>query len=156
MITFKGKLTDHFTQEDYHKGSADVPITKDAYIFAQCLEDFRVWLSRTMNIHCWYRTYKENKAAGGVSSSNHMKGCACDFDIKNVTVDRVRFVKYATKWARICKAHGKTGEAGLYSWGLHLGIQTTDQEHINNYKFFHWDSRTGTQINKPFAELNNL
>lgn len=154
-ITFKGNLTEHFTQIEYHK-KGDAIITRDTLIFADCLEDFRVWLRRKMIVHAWFRTLKENRAARGISSSNHLKGCACDFHVVNITIDRARFIKYATKWAQICKAHGKTGEAGLYTWGVHFGIQNADQEQRNNYRFYHWDSRTGDQINKPFAELNLL
>ena len=39
-------------------------------------------------------------------------------------------------------------EAGLYSWGVHFGSQITYSK-----KFYHWDSRSGTQVNMPFKEL---
>jgi hypothetical protein len=157
MITLKGNLTEHFTQKEYNiNNSKDPFITHDAFIFALCLENFRVWVKRTMVVTSWFRSYQVNKKLGGISSSNHTKGTACDFHFKNFDVDRDRFIKYATKWAGICKARGKTGEAGLYSWGIHFGIQTETQELANNHKFYHWDCRTGTQINKPFQELNNL
>ena len=58
------------------------------------------------------------------------------------------FTRYAKKWKEICKAHGIVGEAGLYTWGIHLGSSVRYAK-----AFYHWDSRSGKQVNLPFKEL---
>ena len=67
-----------------------------------------------------------------------------------------KFVAWSKRWAAICKKHGVKGESGLYSWGYHFGIQNAGQIAANYGRYVHWDSRTGTQYNNPFRELNSL
>ena len=144
-IIFKGNLTDHFTADDYSiNQTSNVTLTQESYEHALMLEEFRQWLKRPIVVHAWYRTSSYNKKVGGASNSSHLKGLATDWST-NITITEEKFVKYAKKWKEICENHNCVGEAGLYTWGMHLG------SHITYSKtFYHWDSRSGKQINKPF------
>lgn len=151
-VKWKGNLTKHFTLEEYTVGNAKnatLTITERAYHFAMLLEEFRVWLGRPMTVTSWKRSEALNKSVGGISTSNHLTGTACDWHT-NIPITQEKFIKYAKKWKKICKAHGFVGEAGLYTWGMHLGIQNDKQAKANGNKFFHWDTRSGKQKNNPF------
>lgn len=144
MIIFKGKLTPHFSAEEYAVHQAeDCAITREAMKHAEMLEEFRQWLKRPMTVNAWYRTAKYNKKVGGNASSSHLRGVATDISMPNIS--QTTFIKYAKKWKALCKKHGVVGEAGLYTWGIHLGSHVTYSS-----SFYHWDSRSGKQINKPF------
>ena len=157
MIYYKGtRITQHFTTGEYNiDSSSDCFMNSDTLVFIQCIEDFRRWLGLPMHVTSWYRSYAVNKKVGGISSSNHLTGTAMDWYCKSPT-NTVNFIRYVTKWNQICKAHGRIAEAGIYTWGYHFGIQNGSQAVSNGNRLFHWDSRTGTQINKPFRELNAL
>lgn len=157
MIYFKGTvITGHFKTTEYNMdGSTDCFMDADTLSFIHCIEEFRRWLGMPMHVHSWYRSYAVNKKVGGISTSNHLKGTAMDWHCKS-PINTANFIKYVTKWNEICKANGRVPEAGIYSWGYHFGIQNSSQAVANGYRLFHWDSRTGTQINKPFRELNLL
>ena len=151
-VKWKGNLTKHFTLEEYTVGNspnATLTITERAYQFAELLEIFRDWLGRPMTVTSWKRSEALNKKVGGIATSNHLTGTACDWHT-NIEITQEKFIKYAKKWKKICKAHGFVGEAGLYEWGMHLGIQSDKQAKANGNKFFHWDSRSGKQKNNPF------
>ena len=151
-IKWKGNLTEHFSSEEYVVGNAPtatLSIDKRVIDFADCLEEFRLWLKRPMTVTSWKRSKALNQKVGGISTSNHLTGTACDWHT-NIKIDADRFVKYAKKWKKICKAHGFVGEAGLYAWGVHFGIQSEAQIKANGGKFFNWDSRTGKQKNNAF------
>ena len=157
MIYFKGtRISKHFTTSEYNiDSSSDCFMNADTLVFIQCIEEFRYWVDRPMYVTSWFRSYAVNKKVGGISSSNHLTGTAMDWYAKNISYSG-KFVKYVTKWNEICKKHGRVAEAGLYTWGYHFGIQNPSQAAANGNRLFHWDSRTGTQINKPFRELNLL
>lgn len=144
MIVFKGKLTKHFAAEEYTVNQTEnCNITVEALKHAEILEEFRTWLGKPMKVNAWYRTPVYNKKIGGNSNSSHLRGVATD--ISMVGLNKSDFIKYAKKWKSLCAKHGVVGEAGLYTWGIHLG------SHITYSKtFYHWDSRSGKQINKPF------
>lgn len=144
-IIFKENLTDHFTADDYAiNQTSDVTLTQESYEHALMLEEFRQWLKRPIVVHAWYRTASYNKKVGGASNSSHLKGLATDWHT-NITITEEKFIKYAKKWKEICERHNCVGEAGLYTWGMHLG------SHITYSKtFYNWDSRTGTQKNNAF------
>lgn len=142
-------LTEHFTLSDYGiNQTGTLPLSDEAILQATILEEFRKWLNRPMSVHAWYRTKKYNKSVGGVSTSSHLRGVATDWST-NTEITKERFIKYAKKWKELCKAHGVVGEAGLYAWGVHFGSSVNYSK-----KFYHWDSRSGTQKNNPFKELS--
>lgn len=144
MLIFKGELTQHFNLNEYtvHQ-TGNCTITREALEHADILEEFRQWLQKPMKVNAWYRTSAYNKKAGGNANSSHLRGVATDIEMVNLS--QTNFIKYAKKWKELCKKYGVVGEAGLYTWGIHLG------SHITYSKvFYHWDSRSGKQINKPF------
>ena len=156
MIVFSGNISKNFTQREYHPGTATVYYTVNTSTFVRCLQQFRNWLKQPMIVVSWYRTKTENIKIGGISTSNHLTGTACDWRLNGKTIDKATFITYAKKWAEICKANGCVGEAGLYTWGVHWGMQNPSQAKANGHKFFHWDSRSGKQVNNPFSELRGL
>ena len=152
IVEYRGNLTKHFSLAEYTVGNAPsitLEINKRVMDFANLLEKFRVWLRRPMTVTSWKRSPALNKSVGGVPNSNHLYGTACDWHT-TVKIDTARFIKYAKKWKKICEKAGFVGEAGLYNWGIHFGIQTDEQIKLNKGKFFHWDSRSGVQKNNPF------
>ena len=145
MLIFKGELTEHFTIDEYtvHQ-TGNCTVTRESLEHADILEEFRQWLQKPMKVNSWYRTPEYNKKKGGVPNSSHLRGVATDISMQGLSQEK--FIKYAKKWKELCKEHGVVGEAGLYTWGIHLG------SHIKYSKtFYHWDSRSGKQINKPFT-----
>lgn len=156
-IYFKGtKVSKHFTTAEYnHDNSKDVFMTDVSLVFIDCIEEFREWTGKSIYVTSWFRDPAVNKACGGISTSNHLTGTAMDFYFKDQDMsDGTRFIRRAIKWGEIVKAHGYVGEAGLYKGFYHFGIQNASQAVANGNKFMHWDSRSGNQINKPFAILN--
>lgn len=158
MIQFSGRLSKNFSQSEYHPGSATVYMYEGTVTFIKCIQAFRKWLNQPMYVISWYRTKQENIAIGSTvgEKSNHRTGNAMDWHLYNHDIGRDEFIRYAKKWAGICRAAGCTPEAGLYTWGIHLGIQNSEQAKNNNWKMVHWDSRSGKQVNNPFSELKGL
>lgn len=153
MIQFSGKLSKNFSQEEYHAGSATVYMFKETIVFIRAIQSFRNWLDKPMYVVSWYRTARENAAVGGIENSNHKTGTALDWHLYNHDITREEFIRYATKWGQICKSMGCVGEAGIYKNWVHFGIQNKRQAVVNGHRFYHWDSRSGKQINMPFKEL---
>ncbi len=155
MIQFSGNLSKNFSQAEYHPGSMTVYMYRQTVTFIKCIQAFRTWINKPMYVISWYRTKQENITIGSTvgERSNHRTGTAMDWHLYNHDIDRDEFIRYAKKWAAICKQFGCVGEAGLYGWGVHLGMQNPDQAKSTGHKFVHWDSRSGKQINNPFPEL---
>lgn len=153
MIKFTGNLTPHFTSAEYSTGNTgDVILTEESYRFAWILENTRVDVGLKFFVNSWYRSYKLNKALGGISSSNHLRGCACDFHL-STKITRKKFIKIVKIFKLHCAANGVIGEAGIYNDFIHLGIQNETQKAVNGYKFIQWDGRTGTLIYNNIAEV---
>ena len=156
MIQFSGNLSKNFSQSEYHPGSMTVYMYRQTVTFIKCIQAFRTWINKPMYVISWYRTKQENITVHGIANSNHLTGTAMDWHLYNHDFTQEEFIKYAKKWANICKGFGCVGEAGLYGWGIHLGMQNPEQAKANGHKFFHWDSRSGKQINNPFPELRGI
>ena len=55
-------LTKHFSLKEYSVNqTTQVVITYESLIHAACLEEFRVWLGRSMKVNAWYRTKDYNR-----------------------------------------------------------------------------------------------
>ena len=63
-----------------------------------------------------YRTPERKKAIGGVNKSNHIYGRAVDIPAKNGVTPK-QLYDY------VDRLFGNWGEVGIYSWGIHVGIQ---------------------------------
>lgn len=145
VILSGSNLTEHFTFKEYAKNqTGTVKLTAEAILHAQCLEEFRKWLDRPMKINAWYRTVAYNKKVDGNAKSSHLRGVATDWGMPGLS--EKEFIRYAKKWKEICEAHDIVGEAGLYTWGMHMGSSVKYSK-----TFYNWDSRSGKQINKAFA-----
>ena len=160
-IMLSGNLSKNFTQREYHKGNAAVVMSKETIVFIRAIQTFRNWLAAPMYVVSWARTVEENKAVGGIATSNHLlpRACAMDFNRGNgVALTKADFIKWATKWAAICRATGCVPEAGLYAKGwIHFGIQNSAQAKANKNQMVHWyTDANGKQINNPYPELRGL
>lgn len=145
VILSGSNLTEHFTFKEYAKNqTGTVKLTAEAILHAQCLEEFRKWLKRPMKVNAWYRTAAYNKKVGGNAKSSHLRGVATDWGMPRLS--EKEFIRYAKKWKEICEAHDIVGEAGLYTWGMHMGSSVKYSK-----TFYNWDSRSGKQINKAFT-----
>ena len=108
MILFKGKLTKHFTTDEYTVNQTEnCNITIEALKHAEILEEFRTWLGKPMKVNAWYRTSEYNKKVGGNANSSHLRGVATDISMPNIS--QTTFIKYAKKWKALCKKHGVVG-----------------------------------------------
>ena len=68
-------LTKHFTFAEYAKNqTGTVKLTAAAILQAQCMEEFRQWLGKPMQINSWFRTAAYNKKIGGNAKSSHLCG----------------------------------------------------------------------------------
>ena len=65
-----------------------------------------------------YRTPAHNKAVGGATKSNHIYGRAVDIPAKGGVTPKQLYDYVDTLF-------GNWGELGIYSWGIHVGIQET-------------------------------
>lgn len=87
-------------------------ITANIIRAAKRFDGAREVLGQPMVITSWYRTPEANKAAGGVSNSNHLTGTAIDFYCPSLDPVDV-YQKLDTFWQ---------GGLGLYSSHCHLDI----------------------------------
>lgn len=158
MIQFSGNISKNFTQREYHPGNATVYYTAATATFVRCLQQFRNWLGQPMIVVSFFRTKTENIRVGGISSSNHLTGTACDFKLNGKAIDQATFIKWAKKWNEITRANGCVGEAGYYDAGwVHLGMQNSSQAKANGHKFVHWHTlKNGKQITNAYPELRGL
>lgn len=158
MIQFSGNISKNFTQREYHQGNTTVYYTVNTSTFVRCLQQFRNWLKQPMIVVSFFRTKSENIRLGGIPTSNHLTGTACDFKLNGKTIDQATFITWAKKWNEITRANGCVGEAGFYDAGwVHLGMQNPSQAKANGHKFVHWHTlKNGTQINNPYPELRGL
>ena len=63
-----------------------------------------------------YRTVTHNKAVGGANKSNHIYGRAVDIPAKRGVTPKQLYDYVDTLF-------GNWGEIGIYSWGIHVGVQ---------------------------------
>lgn len=152
-------LTKNFTRDEYsranRKTDGRIKIYPETFIFMTALQLFRDQIGKPMHVNCWFRTKAFNKRCGGIAKSNHLRGCAMDWYFKGENMaDEKKFIEYAQRWKDIINIINCTdlfgdiqGEAGLYKGFWHFGIQNYSKS------FYHWDSRSGKQINMPFKEL---
>ena len=150
------KLSKNFTRQEYaranRKTDGRIKFYPETFIFLTALQLFRDQIGKPMYVNCWFRTKAFNDRCGGIRNSNHLKGCAMDFYFKGENMaDQNKFIEYAKKWKDIINIINCTdlfgeiqGEAGLYKGFWHFGIQNYSK------RFYHWDSRSGKQINMPF------
>jgi zinc D-Ala-D-Ala carboxypeptidase len=136
------KLTEHFTLEELTASSTakakGIDNTPNAgviewlkYGVEHVLEPFRVELGKAVIITSGYRCPKLNKAVGGVSTSQHMKGQAADIQVTSKS-DGLNKFKILTKNKYVDQLlfeHSKTAQWLHVSWS-----KTPRQMFRQNYK----------------------
>lgn len=152
-------LTKNFTRTEYaranRKTDGRIKFYPETFVFMTAIQMFRDRIGKPMYVNCWFRTKAFNDRCGGIKSSNHLIGCAMDFYFKNENMANAdEFIKYVKIWKDVIRDINKMGlfgsiqgEAGIYRGFWHFGIQKYSKS------FYHWDTRTGKQINNPFKEL---
>lgn len=135
-----GKVTAHFSIDEMCNPSCGeavkLVLSPEAIEHAQMMEELRVWYNKPMTVNCWYRSKTWNAKVGGNAKSGHLYARATDIKLASLT--DAQFQNFAKKWAEICKKHGKIGEIGRYSWGIHFGSAA---ELYGMSKFYTFDKR---------------
>lgn len=122
-----GQLTNHFNISEFCH-NCELYIDERFFDFVNCLEDFRVWYNRPVNISSGYRPAAFNKAVGGSSNSSHLFSLAVDFlyPAEYFKFDVKRKEEFLTnvrlKWARLCVKYGYTAQTNFYDNRFHLGF----------------------------------
>ena len=128
LIAGSGYITQHFRITEFACGSY-IYMDPDFITFVQCLERFRVWYNRPININSGYRTYAKNKQVGGDIDSLHLFARAVDFNFPKEwnTYTPARKKQFVTniknKWFAICKDAGAFGQITYHKSGwIHLAM----------------------------------
>ena len=159
-IYLTGKnLSKNFTRTEYaranRKTDGRIKFYPETFIFLTAIQMFRDRVNKPMQVNCWFRTKAFNDRCGGIKTSNHLRGCAMDFYFKGENMANAdKFIENARIWQDVIEDLNKMGvfgtihgEAGIYRGFWHFGIQKYSKS------FYHWDTRSGKQINNPFKEL---
>lgn len=139
MTAYKvdGKITAHFSVEEMCNPSCSestkLVLSPEAIEHAQMMEELRVWYNKPMTVNCWYRSKTWNAKVGGTAKSGHLFARATDIGLGEITDSQWK--NFCTKWADICKRHGKIGEIGRYKWGIHFGSAGEKYGFKNFYTF---------------------
>lgn len=130
MNLLDDRITAHFRLSEFANTEDGNVMLLNARVilFIQCLEIFRVWYGRVMNITSGYRTAAFNKKVGGVSNSYHLKALAADFKLpkeyfkysKQRQEEFINNIK--NKWYEICEANGEKGSVIIYDTIIHLSF----------------------------------
>ena len=96
----KKKISEHFTMYDVvnsatalarkidNRPTAQV-VTNATALIKNVLEPIRNHFNSPLNVNCMYRSPNLNKAVGGVSTSQHVKGQAADITVNNHSIQEV-------------------------------------------------------------------
>lgn len=144
VVINDGSITKNFTMEEILVHQTEtIELTPKQWAKVQkhwdLIQQFREWYNKPITVTSGIRGPIYNKNCGGISSSNHLTGTACDLSIK---CDDTEFVRLAKKWKSICNKAGVVGEAGHYGTFIHLGSQIT-----YSTKFYNWKKVNGVQKN---------
>lgn len=111
----KARLTQNFRVSEFACKDGTRPIFVHPYIPVIC-QIHRNVFGYSFTPNSTYRTIPHNKVSGGASNSNHIYGLAVDIPAGG----KVKPKEMYEFWDRVL---GNWGELGLYSWGIHIGIQ---------------------------------
>lgn len=149
LIFNQKMLTKNFSVDEYLVGQhGNGEINKKALIHANMLQELREYLDEPIYVTSWYRSEEYNKACGGISTSNHLKGTATDIYVKDLNFKK--FLKIARKWKSICERYLIVGEIGFYpdEGFIHVGSYITYSK-----TFYNWRTKNGIQKNGYYNRL---
>ena len=107
------------------KDGSDKVLIDDALV--NILQKIRDYFGETITINSAYRTASHNKAVGGASSSQHLRGTAADIVISGVSpVIVAQYAEYIG-----------SGGIGLYTTFTHVDCRSGKSR---------WDQRSGRQV----------
>lgn len=124
-----GKVSKHFRVREFaSKDGADKVLIDDDLV--ALLEDIREAAGgKAITINSGYRSPEHNKAVGGVSNSQHVKGTAADIVVEGT--DPLTVGQIAEHFLN------KKGGIGVYQTFTHVDTRTTRSR---------WDQRSGKQV----------
>ena len=110
-------LTNNFTVKEFSCQDGSDPVIINALIPLIC-QAVRNWFGYPFTPNSAYRTVSHNTKVKGAIRSWHIYGNAVDIPALNG-------VKPKELYDFVDKLCGNSCEIGLYSWGIHVGIQDT-------------------------------
>tara|TARA_R110002126_G_scaffold187332_2_gene335916 strand:+ start:179 stop:574 length:396 start_codon:yes stop_codon:yes gene_type:complete len=116
------RLTTNFWLEEFQcKDGSEMPIAvfRKIEILAKQLQVIRDVLNVPMTLTSAYRSPSHNRAIGGVKSSQHLLGTACDIQVKGMSSQEV----YDTIEMLIEEGSIKNGGLGLYYNFVHYDVR---------------------------------
>ena len=96
------KISEHISyKEAVHSNKAialgidNKPVLSQLYnmglVANRCFEPMREWYGKPIYINSFFRNKELNKAVKGSATSDHVKGCAIDFDTKSIEENKKLF-----------------------------------------------------------------
>lgn len=144
LINFEDcQLTEHFKLSEFcHHGNKTLEMYIDERFldFVHCLEEFRVWYKRPINISSGFRPVKYNKSVGGSSNSSHLVSLAVDFNypseyMEMTSTRKKQFLENVRlKWARLCVKYGYSAQTNYYDNRFHLGFSLSGKYSFLDYR----------------------
>lgn len=138
------RLTENFSLDEFCQGHASgcLQISFDERFlqFVYCLQEFRTWYGRPININSGYRTPWFNKSVGGSSNSSHLYGLAVDFnypiEYRSMSTSRKKefLENVRLKWARLSRKYGYAAQTNYYDDRFHLGWSLDDKYSFIDYR----------------------
>lgn len=116
-----GQITKNFSVMEATNKMASDPVklvlSPELIEHAQMLQQLRDWYGKPLEVSSWYRTKAFNASVNGDANSEHLQGVGTD--INNIPASL--YHDFEVAWKVICTIHGKIGNIGFYSWGMHFG-----------------------------------
>lgn len=104
------RLTDNFFLQEFKANPSNDHIRNYLLLATFVLEPVRAKFGGPVVITSGYRSPEYNKAVGGVPTSQHVKGEACDFVIKNANMAEVfEYITQELKFPGQCFFYQKKG-----------------------------------------------
>lgn len=90
-------------------------VVNNLFRLAQLMNYIRILVDEPITITSGYRDSSHNSRVGGTSTSQHMFGSACDFQVKTKRYDEI---------VELIKTHVDFGQLIIYPTFLHISLPT--------------------------------